>query len=70
MGPAKMPKDVTDKLTHAFKIAATDPEYHKFLLERFITPFYLSPDKIGPYLDKQKDTVQAIMEKAGILKTK
>ena len=70
MGPAKMPKDITDKLTKAFEIAATDPEYQKFVRERFITPFYLRPDKLGPYLDEQKEIVRSIMEKAGILKTK
>jgi putative tricarboxylic transport membrane protein len=70
MGPAKMPKDIADKLTNAFEIAATDAEYQKFVRERFITPFYLHPDKLGPYLDEQTGIVRKIMEKAGILKTK
>jgi tripartite-type tricarboxylate transporter receptor subunit TctC len=70
MGPPKMPKDVTDKLTKAFEVAANDPEYHKYLLERFTMPFYLPPDKIVNYLDGRRKVVREIMDKAGILKEK
>ena len=70
VGPPKMPKDAVNKLTNAFKIAATDPEYHKFLSDRFAAPFHNSPDKIGPYMEGQRKVVWDIMEKAGILKVK
>jgi len=48
-GTPKMPKDITKKLIDAFEIAAKDPQYHKFILERFTMPFYLPPDKIVPF---------------------
>ncbi len=38
IGPPKMPKDVTDKLIKAFKVAITDPEYQKFFRSRYYLP--------------------------------
>ena len=70
IGPPKMPKDITDKLINVFKIAAADPEYHKFIRGRFISPFYLAPDKLVGYLDEERENVRSIMDKAGILKVK
>ena len=70
MGPPKIPKNVVDRLTAVFKTAANDPEYHKFLLDRFAMPFYIPPDQIIPYVDRQRVVVRDIMEKAGILKEK
>ena len=48
-GPPNMPREVVDKLTKAFEVAAKDTEYQKFLKDRFSDPFYLSPDKMVPY---------------------
>jgi tripartite-type tricarboxylate transporter receptor subunit TctC len=70
VGPPKMPKEVVDKLTKAFEVAANDPEYQKFLTDRFTTPFYIPPDKIIPYLDAKRTVLRDIMGKAGILKDK
>jgi tripartite-type tricarboxylate transporter receptor subunit TctC len=70
IGPPNMPKDITDKLTKAFEAAANDPEFQKFLLERFATPFYLPPEKVVSHLDGQRKVAQNIMGKAGILKEK
>lgn len=70
VGPPKIPKNVTDRLAAVLKTAATDPEYHKFLLDRFAMPFYIPPDQIIPYVDRQRVVVRGIMEKAGILKEK
>lgn len=70
IGPPKIPKDITDKLTKAFEIAANDAGYQKFLLERFANPLYTSPDEITPYLDVKRKIVREIMGKAGILKEK
>ena len=70
VGPPKMPKDVTDKLTKTFEMAAHNPNYHKFLLDRFSTPFYLPPSKMIDYFDGQSKTARDIMYKAGILKEK
>ena len=39
IGPPKMPKDITDKLAKAFEMAANDPEYQKFVIERNAIPF-------------------------------
>ena len=70
MGPPKMPKNISDKLAEAFRIAVNDPEYEKFVIGRFVRPLYLPPDKILPYFDKRRDEVRSMMEKAGILKKK
>lgn len=70
LGPPKMPREPVEKLTAAFKVAATDPEYAKFLQERFALKFYIPPDQILAYVDKQRVVVREIMEKAGILKEK
>jgi tripartite-type tricarboxylate transporter receptor subunit TctC len=70
IGPPKMPKDITDKLAKAFQMAANDPGYQKFLLERSSTPLYLPPEKIVSHLDGQRKVARNIMDKAGILKEK
>lgn len=70
MGPPKMPKDVTDILVKAIEKAANEPEYLKFLIERYAMPTYLPPEKVVPFLDGQREVVRKIMEKAGILKEK
>jgi len=70
MGPPKMPKDITDKLVKAFETAANEPEYVKFLIERYAMPTYLPPDKVVSFLDERRVVVRGIMEKAGILKEK
>jgi tripartite-type tricarboxylate transporter receptor subunit TctC len=68
IGPPKMPKEAVEALTKAFQVAATDPEYAKFLGGRFADVFYMPPAKIVPYLDEKQKLVRVIMEKAGILK--
>jgi tripartite-type tricarboxylate transporter receptor subunit TctC len=68
IAPPKVPKEELEKLTKAFASAANDPEYQKFLKERFSNPFYLPPDKITPYLDEKRKVVREIMSKAGLLK--
>ena len=68
IAPPKMPKEEMEKLTKAFETAAKDPEYQKFLKERFSNPFYLPPEKISPYLDVKRKVVREIMGKAGLLK--
>ncbi len=70
IGPPKMPKDVTDKLVDVFRIAANDPEYHKFLIERFNVPFHLLPDRALSYMNEQRVLLRRMMDKAGILKEK
>jgi len=70
MGPPKMPKHVTDVLVKAVEKAANEPEYKKYLMERYAIPNYLPPDKALSFLDGQRIVVRRIMEKAGILKEK
>ena len=70
IGPPKMPQVAVEKLRNAFRIAATDPAYQKFLLTKFANPFYISHDKIIPYADERGKIVHDIMKKAGILKEK
>ena len=70
LGPPKMPKDVSDRLVKAFETAITDPEFQKFLTDRYVIPIYLSPDQAIKYLDAQRKDYRIIAEKAGILKEK
>ena len=63
-------KEIVEKLAKAFEVAAKDTEYHKFILERSVMPFYLPPVNIIPHLDAQREVARAIMDKAGILKEK
>ncbi len=70
IGPPKMPKDIVDKLAKAFEVAANDAEYQQFLQEQFVTPLYLPPEKIVPYLDARRNVARGIMGAAGILKEK
>jgi tripartite-type tricarboxylate transporter receptor subunit TctC len=70
MGPAKMPKEITQKLAGAFETAANEPEFRKFVAEQNCMPFYLGPDQFFRYLSEQRNVCRSIMEKAGILKEK
>ena len=70
MGPPKMPREITEKLIQAFAAAANDPDYQKYISERFTAPFYLPPERIAPFCDEQRAVVRNIMDKAGILKEK
>jgi tripartite-type tricarboxylate transporter receptor subunit TctC len=70
IGPPKMPKEIVDKLAKAFEIAANDPEYRQFLQEQYVTPLYVPPEKIVPYMDVRRNVAREIMSKAGILKEK
>ncbi len=70
IGPPKMPQYAVDKLRNAFRMAATDPQYHKFLVSKFANPFYIPHDKIIPYAEERGKTVRDIMNKAGVLKEK
>ncbi len=70
IGPPKMPKDIVDKLAKATEKAVNNPAYQKFLIERTVTPIYLSPDKALQYLNEQRTIYRSVMDKAGILKEK
>jgi tripartite-type tricarboxylate transporter receptor subunit TctC len=69
-GPPRVPKDIMDKLAKVFETATNDPDYKKFLADRYVTPFYVSPEKMGSYLDGRRRVARQTMEKAGILKEK
>jgi len=70
VGPPKIPKEVADKIAIAFHAAASDPEYQKFLLGRYGTPFVLRPDEATKYINEKRISLRKIMDKAGILKEK
>ncbi len=67
-GPPKMPKDVTDRLVKIFEGAMTDPEFQKFLRDRFVVPEYLPTDQAIRNLDEQSKKFQRVGTMAGILK--
>ena len=70
MGPPNVPKDITNKLANAIEKAANDPDYQKFVAERYATPFYLSSYKVVSYLDERREEYRKVMKGAGILKEK
>jgi tripartite-type tricarboxylate transporter receptor subunit TctC len=70
IGPPNMPKEAVDKLVKAFEVAANDPEFKKFLVERGAFPFYQPPDKAIAFFDEQRKVVTGVMERAGIVKSK
>ena len=51
-------------------VAANDPEYQRFVIERNGTPSYLPPGKLFKSLEQEQKIYRMIMEKAGILKEK
>jgi tripartite-type tricarboxylate transporter receptor subunit TctC len=68
MGPPKMPKEVIDVLVPAIEKAVKDPAFVKFAIERNTRWEYIPPGEIVRSFDKRRETVRAIMSKAGILK--
>jgi tripartite-type tricarboxylate transporter receptor subunit TctC len=68
MGPPKMPKEVVDILVPAIEKAVKDPAFVKFAVERNTRWEYIPPGEVVRSFDKRRDTVRAIMSKAGILK--
>ncbi len=70
IGPPKIPKSITDKLAKAIEVAANDPEYQKFVIERSSSPLYLPPEPLIKTLDGQRELFRKVMDKAGILKEK
>jgi len=70
IGPPKIPKDIFDKLTQVFEVAAKDPGYVKYLESRSANEFYLPPDQVAKFCSGYTTLVRNIMGKAGILKEK
>ena len=70
IGPPKIPKDIADKLVHAFEVGAKDPGYVKYLESRSANEFYLPPDQIVKFCAGYTTLVRNIMGKAGLLKEK
>ncbi len=70
MGPPKMPKDITEKLTKALEIASNDPEYQKFLIQRYDTPYYMGPEQLFNFYEDQRKVYRTFFAEAGLLKEK
>ncbi len=70
MGPPKMPKDVTETLVKVLKIAGNDPEYQNYLISRYESPEYMSPEQLFNFCDEQRKVYRTIFDKAGLLKEK
>jgi tripartite-type tricarboxylate transporter receptor subunit TctC len=68
MGPPKMPKEVVAILVPAIEKAVKDPAFVKFAIERNTRWEYIPPGEVVRAFDKRRETVRAIMSKAGILK--
>lgn len=68
MGPPKLPKEIVAVLVSAIEKAVKEPEFVKFVNERNARWEWIPPEKIVPAFDQRRDTVRAIMSKAGILK--
>lgn len=70
MGPPKIPKDITGKLVKAFESEANHPEYQKFILSRYDTPYYTGPKAFFDFCEEQVKVYRTIFDKAGVLKEK
>ena len=71
VGPPNMPKEITDILVKAVGIVSKDPEYAKFVEERTGSlSISWSPEETIAHLDKQRDILRDIFDKAGLLKEK
>ena len=68
MGPPKLPKEVVAVLVPAIEKAVKDPEFVKFVNERNARWEYIPPGDINKKFDERRETVKAIMTKAGIVK--
>ena len=68
MAPPKMPKEVVAVLVPAIEKAVKDPEFVKFVNERNARWEYIAPGDINRKFDERRETVKAIMAKAGIVK--
>ena len=71
VGPPNMPKEITDKLVKQIEVAAKDSDYQKFLDEKIAAlSIYWTPEETIKQLDKQRDLLRDIFEKAGVIKGK
>jgi tripartite-type tricarboxylate transporter receptor subunit TctC len=68
MVPLKTPQEAEEKLTKAFHKAASDPEYQKFMADRYQTPIAYTPEEMVKLMDGQRDFYRKILAKTGILK--
>ena len=68
MAPPKMPKEVVAVLVPAIEKAVKDPDFVKFVNERNARWEYIAPGDINRKFDERRETVKAIMAKAGIVK--
>ena len=68
MAPPKLPKEVVAVLVPAIEKAVKDPEFVKFVNERNARWEYIAPGDINRKFDERRETVKAIMAKAGIIK--
>jgi tripartite-type tricarboxylate transporter receptor subunit TctC len=68
MGPPKLPKEVVAVLVPAIEKAVKDPAFVKFANERNTRWEYIPPGEVVKKFDERRETVKAIMTKAGIIK--
>ena len=69
IGPANMPKEITNKLEEAFQTASQDTEIKNFWLSRNFFPGFLPSTEFSDFADNQKKMFRDLLEEAGI-KTK
>ena len=68
MAPPKLPKEIVAVLVPAIEKAVKDPAFVKFAIERNTRWEYIPPAEVIPKFDQRRETVRAIMSKAGIVK--
>jgi tripartite-type tricarboxylate transporter receptor subunit TctC len=68
MAPPKLPKDIMAVLVPAIEKAVKDPAFIKFANERNTRWEYIPPGEVVKKFDERRETVRAIMNKAGIIK--
>jgi tripartite-type tricarboxylate transporter receptor subunit TctC len=64
-----VPADRVKILAEAFKKAMDSPEWKKFAQEQYLDPeSYLGPDKFGPWIASEVETMRAFMKTFGMTK--
>src|SRR5262249_11799902 len=66
LGPAGMPPEIVSKLNAAFKTVLTDPEFTKFLEDRFLEVVASTPDEFAAFMQSDRDGVKRLVSDLSI----
>jgi tripartite-type tricarboxylate transporter receptor subunit TctC len=70
IGPPKMPKEIVEKLVKAIEKASNDEEYRNYVLSRYDTPLYMTPEEFIATCKKEGNVFEELFKKTGLYKMK